>query len=70
MLDPDFVNGAKCIIFWHNNGLKVYFDLYVADFLLSKFGKSAAYKSKYTLIPLLSQNMIHFTPITKSGSKL
>ena len=28
------------------------------------FGKSAAYKSKYTLTPLLSQNILYFTPIT------
>ena len=25
------------------------------------FGKSGAHKSKYTLKPLLSQNMVHFT---------
>ena len=29
-------------------------------------GKSGAYKSKYTLKPLLSQDMVHFTWQTKS----
>ena len=33
------------------------------------FQKSAAYKSKYILKHLLSQNKVHFTKITKSGSK-
>ena len=33
-------------------------------------GNSAAYKSTYTLKPLLSQNMVHFIPITKPGSNL
>ena len=32
------------------------------------FGKSGAYKSKYSLKPLLRQNMVHFTSTTKSGS--
>ena len=38
-------------------GCKEYFEVL--------FGKSGAYKSKYTIKPLLSQNMVHFTPITK-----
>ena len=31
-LDPDFVNGVKYIIFWHNRGLRVYWDFYAAEF--------------------------------------
>ena len=73
-----------CIIFWHNRDLRVMFDLYASDLNLLYyfigpitkkkyypvlFGKSAVYTSKYTLEPLLSQSMVHFTPITKSGSK-
>ena len=30
------------------------------------FGKSGTYKSIYTLKPILSQNMVHFTRRTKS----
>ena len=30
--NPDFVNGVKFMIFWHNRGLRVYFDLHMADF--------------------------------------
>ena len=30
------------------------------------FGKSGKYKSKYTVKPFLSQNMVHFTLRTKS----
>ena len=37
---------------------------FLTSFVL--FGKSAVYKSKYTLKPLLSQNMVQFTWITKS----
>ena len=33
---PDFVIRVKCIIFWHNKGLRVYFDLYAANFLKSR----------------------------------
>ena len=36
--------------------------------LRSTFWKSSAYKSKHTLKPLLSQNMVHFTWTPKSGS--
>ena len=32
------------------------------------FGKFGAYKSNYTLKPLLSKNMVNFTLTTKSGS--
>ena len=34
------------------------------------FVKSAAYKSKYTIKPILSQNKVHYPAITKTGSKL
>ena len=37
-------------------------------YLKELFGKSGAYKFKYTLKRLLSQNMVHFTWNAKSGS--
>ena len=75
-MNPDFVVQVKCTILWVNMGLRVYLDLYAPYFPKSMdlsasqqcvlfgcyvFEKSAAYKSKYTLKPLLSQNMVHFT---------
>ena len=36
-VDHDFVVLDKCIIFWLNQGLRVYFDLYAADFSKNTF---------------------------------
>ena len=46
-------------LLWYSTKLKV---------LTSIFWKICRNKSKYTLKPLLSQNIVHFTPITKSLS--
>ena len=36
-MDPDFVTGVKCAIFWLNKGLRIYYALYAVDFPKSTF---------------------------------
>ena len=58
-MDPGFLIGVKCTIFWIDSCLRVYFDLYAADF------PKNTHKSKYTLKPLFCQNMVHVPPLSQ-----
>ena len=65
-MHTDFVVHAKCTIFWLNIGVRVYFAIYpcfLSTWMHNKYLKviilnSGTYKSKCTLKPLVSQNMV------------